>query len=222
MIFQNKKVLIVGGSGGIGQLLTKAFENEGAYVIATYNKQSLTVPSAQSIKMDVRSDFEVKTRLEMVGQVDIVVYAAAIFENIKIRDGGIGNWNRVIQTNLSGAMSVLRYAQLVPGGKVVLLGSVVGETGGYGCASYAASKAGLVGLCKAYANENKDIFANVLELGYFEIGMGDTFDSAMKEKIAKTIPLGKFGKPEEIVKAVFFLADTEYMTGNVLKLAGGL
>lgn len=227
MRFQNKNVLVVGASGGIGQRLVKAFFAQGANVFATFNNKALSIPDpAVKIRLEVRDDSEVRKAFEILQDIDIVVYAAGLVANAKIEKMGIGQWNQVIQTNLNGVFSVIKniIPKMSEDGRIIILGSIVGEIGGYGCANYAASKAGLRGLCKAAANEliSKKIYVNLLELGYFEIGMGTEFTSELKEKIKKTIPLGEFGNPEEIVKAVFFLSETKYMTGNVIKIAGGL
>lgn len=139
-------------------------------------------------------------------------------------------WDAVLADNLTSTFRVIR--DLAPrmcskemgGGSIVVLGSVVGSTGGYGCANYAASKAGLVGLVRSAALElaSAGIVVNLLELGYLDAGMGKRLKSTVRERVVQQIPLGHFGDPQEVVRAVDFLAKTRYMTGNVLTLAGGL
>lgn len=223
MRFQDRNVLIVGGSGAIGQRLVKAFFAQGANVFATYNTSGGCIPNqVVKLRVDISKDLD----FSILENIDIVVCASGEVANAKITEMTLDQWNNAVRVNLTGVFNVIKNVtpKMREGGHIIVLGSVVAEIGGYGCANYAASKAGLHGLCKAAANEllKKKIYVNLLELGYFETGMGMEFSAELKERIKKTIPLGEFGDPEEIVRAVFFLSETKYMTGNILKIAGGL
>lgn len=161
-----------------------------------------------------------------VAEADVIITLTG-----KVRNGLIGelqqdDWRDSIEDNLVSVCKFLSRAlpRMANGGNVVVVGSIVGSTGGYGCANYAAAKAGLVGLVRAAANEvaSRKICVNMLELGYVDAGMGARLDADIRERVLKTIPLRRFATTEEVADAVEYLAKIKYMTGNVLTLAGGL
>lgn len=135
-------------------------------------------------------------------------------------------WETTVKANLTSVFEPLRYMlpKVADGGSVVVVGSIVGSTGGYGCAGYAAAKAGLVGLVRAAANEEarRGVCVNLLELGYVNAGMGARLPDAVREKVLGIIPLKRFAQLEEAAAAINFLVTTRYMTGNTLTFAGGL
>lgn len=134
-------------------------------------------------------------------------------------------WSRVIDDCLTSVFRALRDCKpwMAPGSAVTVIGSIVGSTGGMGCANYAAAKAGLLGLVRAAANEwvKEDIRVNLLELGYVDAGMGARLEEPLRSKITQTIPLGRFLTLDEALDGVDFLQKA-FMTGGVLTLAGGL
>lgn len=165
----------------------------------------------------------------MVGRedsIDLVVVSVGWTPDGKLTDLSDDDWTAAVDANLSSVFRALRrlLPKVVDGGSVVVLGSIVGTTGGYGCGAYAAAKAGLVGLVRAAANENaaRGVCINLLELGYVDAGMGARLNPRVKEKVLPTIPLKRFARLDEVVDAVDFLARCKYMTGNVLTVAGGL
>lgn len=128
------------------------------------------------------------------------------------------------QDNLIAPYFALHHLAVAGGGNVVVVGSIQGSTGGYGCAAYAAAKAGLVGLVRAAANEwaARDVCVNLLELGYVDAGMGARLSDKQKERALAGIPLRRFATEDDVVQAVDYLARVRYMTGGILTLAGGL
>jgi 3-oxoacyl-[acyl-carrier protein] reductase len=110
-------------------------------------------------------------------------------------------------------------------GKIINVSSVVGQAGAFGTANYSASKAGIIGFTKTVAKEvaRRGITANVISLGYIDIGMGRNLSEEMKSMLLQQIPLGRFGKPEEVTQTVLFLAsdDASYITGQVININGG-
>ena len=136
------------------------------------------------------------------------------------------DWEEVVGGTLTPVFGALRAVipLLKDGSNIVVVGSIVGSVGGFGCANYAAAKAGLVGLVRAAANElaSRNIRANLLELGYVNAGMGSRLKDEVKEAILRTIPLRRFAEVNEVVEAIDYLGSVKYMTGNVLTLAGGL
>jgi len=168
--------------------------------------------------------------LEKFGRIDVLVNNAGI-----TRDGLAvrmkrDDWDRVLQVNLHGAFFAIQ--QVLPAmmrqryGRIVNIASVVGESGNAGQANYAASKAGLIGLTKALAQEMaaRDITVNAIAPGFIETDMTAALTDDQKEKLLAMVPLRRLGRPEEIAAAVRFLASDEagYITGHVLNVNGGM
>lgn len=159
-------------------------------------------------------------------QIDVLVTLAGKAHDAKLDGMTTSQWNLGIEDNLSSVGKALLFLlkRVRDNGNVVVVGSVVGSTGGYGCANYAAAKAGLVGLVRSAALEvaGRGVCVNLLELGFIGAGMGARLPQKVRDRVMPTIPLGRFGTPEEFVHAVEFLSTVRYMTGSVLTLAGGL
>jgi 3-oxoacyl-[acyl-carrier protein] reductase len=185
---------------------------------------NIDVSSADSIKEGFARALKEKTR------VDVLVNNAGI-----TRDGLAvrmkpADWERVLTVNLDGAFLCIQ--QVLPGmmrnrwGRIINVSSVVGQAGSAGQANYAASKAGLIGLTKALAQEmgSRGITVNVVAPGYIATDMTKNLSEELKEKMMGTIPLGRMGQPEDIAAAVKFLAsdDASYITGHVLAVNGGM
>ena len=136
----------------------------------------------------------------------------------------------VINTNLKGTFNTIRFAsrQMMKQrkGRIVNMTSVVGISGNAGQANYASSKAGVIGLTKSMAKElaSRGVTVNAVAPGFIETEMTDVLSDEVKEATRKMIPLGKYGKPENIAKAVAFLVsdDAEYITGQVVQVDGGM
>ena len=139
-------------------------------------------------------------------------------------------FGKVIDTNLKGAFHTIRFAsrQMLKqkGGRIINMSSVVGVTGNAGQANYAASKAGIIGLTKAAARElaSRGITVNAIAPGFIETDMTSVLPEKVREASAAQIPLGSFGKPEQVAAAAAFLAseDAGYITGQVLHVDGGM
>ncbi|MDP3947245.1 MAG: SDR family oxidoreductase [bacterium] len=233
MRFRDKVVLITGASGGIGQKLVAAFADEDALIGAVYHEHQVQFPAGVlSIKANLADPQDAELAINACerefGPVDILIHGAATTANNFVEQMTFEEWQRVLAVNLTSAFNVVKH--VLPrmkerkSGHIVNLSSIVGEVGAIGCANYAASKAGLVGFTRALAKEvcRDGIFVNALVLGYFNVGLGEKLPPKIREKITEMIPLGRFGDPAEIVKAVFFLAETNYMSGATLRLSGGL
>ena len=137
-------------------------------------------------------------------------------------------WGKIIEINLVGTFNVIR--ALLPEmrknnyGRIINFSSVVAQIGIPGTSAYAASKSGLWGMTKALAAENalKGITVNSLNLGYFEIGMGEALSAELQRKIKEKIPTNEFGDKKNILNAVNFLIDSDYVNGTCLNINGGL
>ncbi len=138
------------------------------------------------------------------------------------------SWDTVLDTNLKGsfnmARAVLPLMRDESWGRIINLSSIVGQIGVPGTAAYSASKAGLFGLTRALAAENasKNVTINTLALGYFDAGMIKTIPPEQLAKIVSTIPMKRLGDPRDLVRAVRFLIEADYVTGTTININGGL
>jgi 3-oxoacyl-[acyl-carrier protein] reductase len=185
---------------------------------------NLDVTLAESVKEGFAKVMAAKTR------IDVLVNNAGI-----TRDGLAvrmkpADWDLVLRINLQGAF--LCTQQVLPSmmrnrwGRIVNIASVVGQAGAPGQANYAASKAGLIGLTKALAQEmaSRNITVNAVAPGYIATDMTKVLPDEVKQKILASVPLGRMGTPEDVAAAVKFLAseDASYITGQVLAVNGGM
>ena len=171
----------------------------------------------------------VRAALDRFGRIDILVNNAGIARDQLLMRMKPEEWDAVIATNLTAAYSctqaVLRPMLRQRWGRVVNVGSVVGQSGNPGQANYAASKAGLIGFSKALAQEvaARGITVNVVAPGFIETDMTAAIGDAAREALTARIPAGRLGQPEDVAAAVCYLASEEasYITGQVIGLTVG-
>ena len=245
MLLQDKIAVVTGASRGIGRATAKALAREGAMVIVNYNgskERADEVVSeiekdggkAKAIQCNV-SDFEQAKEffggiVKEYGRIDILVNNAGITKDGLIMKMKEEDFDAVIETNLKGTFNTIRHTTRwmlkQKSGKIINISSVSGILGNAGQANYAASKAGVIGLTKTMARElaSRGITVNAVAPGFVETDMTEVLPEAVKETSCKQIPLGRFGKPEEIANAVAFLASEEadYITGQVISVDGGM
>lgn len=158
--------------------------------------------------------------------IDLLVTLTGATSDAKLDAMTPQQWEYVMDANVTTVFNALRHGlpNVKEGGSAVVVGSIVGSTGGYGCANYATAKAALRGLVRAAANENvsRGVRVNLLELGYIDAGMGRRLGQPIKDKIVPAIPMKRFGTLEETVQAIEALEKLTYMTSGVLTLAGGM
>jgi len=224
-----RHVVIVGGGAALAQPLINHYL-ERDYLVTAVCRQTgpnygLITQNRSRLRVEIGGG-NFPTAVAGVEPIGVLVLMTGSVDNARITDMYIEQWLNVIQSSLVVPFEAMRagLSRVVDCGNVVVVGSVVGSTGGYGCANYAAAKAGLIGLVRAAANETaaRGVCVNLLELGYLDAGMGARLDPKVKEKVLPTIPLGRFGTEEDFVQAVDYLSRVRYMTGNVLTMAGGL
>ena len=168
--------------------------------------------------------------IQEYGRLDILVNNAGITKDGLLMKMSEEDFDQVIDTNLKGAFHTIRFAsrQMLKqrSGRIINMSSVSGVAGNAGQANYAASKAGLIGLTKAAARElaSRGITVNAIAPGFIETDMTDILPEKVKEASVAQIPLGRFGKPEQVAAAAAFLASEEagYITGQVLHVDGGM
>lgn len=212
---------IVGGGAALAQPLIAKWLMEGHKVTAVCRNLKPDQPECSRLGERFRV---VDNLLSVEEGVNLLVTMPGATADGKLGELSVGLWASTVNSCLTVVAGALNGLKLADGANVVVVGSIVGSTGGYGCSAYAAAKAGLVGLVRAAANEwaSRDICVNLLELGYVNAGMGARLDPKVRERVLAGIPLKRFAEPHEVVEAVEFLGRTRYMTGGILNLAGGL
>ncbi|MCY4673313.1 MAG: 3-oxoacyl-[acyl-carrier-protein] reductase [Bacteroidetes bacterium] len=240
MEFKESRVLVTGGTRGIGRAIVEAFAGQGARVAFTYRS---SVAVAEELKEAIgglafqcdAADFESAERavakvVEAWGGVDILVNNAGINRDNLLMRMSESDWDAVISANLK---SVFNYSKAVYRtmmrqryGRIINISSIIGLTGNPGQANYAASKAGIIGISKSLAKElaARGVTVNVVAPGYVETDMTGGLNAKVKEKMLSTIPVRRTAVSEEIAAPVLFLASKEaaYITGQVLSVDGGL
>ncbi len=245
MRFTDRRVLITGATGGIGRALVRAFAEEGAR-IAVHCMNDLagaeelvedvvaTGKDAFAIRADV-SDFNqsrtlVEKTVERFGGLDILVNNAGITRDQLMLRMGEEAFDEVVAVNLKGTWNLCKHVARgmlkQKYGRIVNIGSVVGFTGNAGQANYAATKAGIIGLTKALAKEfaKKNVTVNAVAPGLIRTPMTDALSEEIVTSYLSQIPVGRFGRPEEVAAAATFLASeaAAYITGETLHVNGGM
>ena len=242
---EGKTAVVTGASRGIGRAIALELAKEGANVVVNYSgsKEKAEEVVEEILKMGQKAiavqanvaDNEsvqnlMKTALDEFGSIDILVNNAGITRDNLLMRMKEDEWDDVIETNLKGVFlctkAVTRQMMKQRSGRIINIASVVGVTGNAGQANYTAAKAGVIGLTKTTARElaSRNILVNAVAPGFITTEMTDALPEDVKNTMLTQIPLGKFGQPEHVAKAVVFLAseDAEYITGKVLHVDGGI
>jgi 3-oxoacyl-[acyl-carrier protein] reductase len=226
----SKNVLITGSTGAIGEAAAKAFFDKGYKLFLHYNSNEQKAEefkqkfNATLLKWDMRDAEAIKKEVEGLN-IDILVNNAAVTNDAHIFWMSDEQWNNVIDTNLNGTYRVTKavLADMIKNksGAIVNVVSISGIIGNVGQANYAASKGAIIAftktLCLDLARFN--IRVNAVAPGIIRSNMSKDIDEKSYEKI---IPLGRFGKPEEVAEAIVFLSEAKYISGEVLNVSGGM
>lgn len=240
---QNRVVIVTGASRGIGRAVAVRFGEAGAVVVvaargdhadATADEIRGEGGRAVSVSVDVTDtkqiDAMVGMALEEYGRIDVLVNNAGIVRDQLAMRMTVADWNAVMATNLTAVFTcsraVLRPMLKQRSGRIINVGSVVGQMGNAGQVNYAATKAGLVGFSKALAREvaTRGVTVNVVAPGMIDTEMTSGLAKPAREAMLAKIPLGRLGTPDDIAAAIGFLASDEaaYITGHVLSVNGGM
>ncbi len=240
-----KGVLVTGAGRGIGRAIAIKLASAGAKVAVNYNASQSAAEEvvqvitsaggeARSFKADVSKGDEVDAMMNLLskewGAVDILVNNAGIARDNLMMRMSSEEWDSVIDTNLRSVYyctrAVLRSMIRNRWGRIISLSSVVGLTGNVGQANYAAAKAGIIGFTKSIAREvaSRNITANAIAPGFIETDITANLSQEIKDAGIRSIPMGRFGQPEDIANLALFLASdlAGYVTGQVVNADGGM
>jgi acetoacetyl-CoA reductase len=242
---QGAVAVVTGGSRGIGAAICEELGRSGAKVVVNYSgSQGPAEEVASKIneiggggeavvaQADV-SDPEqaqglIDEAVEQFGRIDILVNNAGMNIDKPLGQLEVDEWNEVVQLDLNGVFyathAALPYMTEQESGKIINISSVVGEQGNMMQANYSAAKAGVLGFTKTAALElaQNNITVNAVAPGFIETEMVEAIPENIQEAILGQIPLGRFGKAEEIARAVRYIVEEgDYMTGNTLDINGG-
>ena len=239
-----KLVVVTGAARGIGQAIAAEAAREGADVALCDLQADWLAETADIVRghgrraecyaVDVSSlDAVTATMGEIVGafgQIDILVNNAGITKDTFLARMSEEDWDAVLTVNLKGTFLctkvVSRPMMKQKHGVIVNIASIIGLIGNAGQCNYAASKAGVIALTKSVAKElaSRNIRVNAVAPGFIKTKMTDELPEDIREKMLEAIPLKRFGLPEDVAKAVVFLASdsASYMTGQVLTVSGGM
>lgn len=242
---KGKACLVTGGSRGIGRAIALELGRHGASVAVGYANNAdaaeavvteITASGSQAFAfgLDVADPATIESAVasvvERFGTIDILVNNAGITRDRSLAKMSPEEWDDVIGTNLSSVFHltsrVLPIMVKAGSGRIVNISSVIGLHGNFGQANYAAAKAGIVGFTKSAALElaRKGITVNAIAPGFIETEMIAAMPDEVRATILAKIPMGRFGRPEEIAQAVAYLVSSsgDYITGQVISIDGGL
>ena len=238
--FKNKKILITGASGGIGNALVKKFTSLDGTVLGNGTKaEKLDLlkkqyPNIKVKKFDITEHSRIEEFIDNaaleLGGLDILVNNAGInVDNLSLRMN-VDEWKKVIDINLTSTFLLSKYAikKMMKNkfGRIVNITSVVGHTGNLGQANYSASKAGIIGMSKSLATEyaKKNITINCVSPGFIVSDMTLNIAEKVKLYLTSRIPMGKLGTGNDVSNCVAFLSSDQasYVTGETIHVNGGM
>src|ERR1044071_7588985 len=240
----NQIAIITGAGRGIGRGIALKFAAEGADIVCVSRTAENSEKIAEEVRalgrrawayaVDVADAASVNAASEKIlaepGRVDILVNNAGVTRDDLLMRMTEADWDTVLDTNLKGAFLMTKaFARVFVkqrSGRIINVSSVIGLIGNAGQCNYAASKAALLGFTKSVARElaSRHITVNALAPGFIETDMTAALSPELKTHILSTVPMKKFGQPEDIANAALFLAGpgAQYVTGQVLTVDGGM
>ena len=244
-MLEGKIALVTGAAKGIGRAIALALAADGATVIVNYNgsaqKAEAVVDEIKALGKDSEAyqcnvantadvDAMIKDVIKRYGSLDILVNNAGITRDNLIMKMSEEDFDAVIDANLKGFFNTIKAVsrQMLKqrAGRIINITSVSGILGNAGQANYAASKAGIIGLTKTMARElaSRGITVNGIAPGFVDTEMTQVLSDEVKEAATKQIPLGRFGKPEDIANMAAYLASEKaaYITGQIISVDGGM
>ena len=238
---KDKKIIVTGASGGIGNSIIEKLNQAGAKILASgtriekLDELKNKFRDLKTLKFDISESNKVEEFVEAAtkelgGNLDCVVNNAGVTQdNLAIRMN-LNEWQKVININLTSTFLISKFAikKMLKNksGKIVNITSVIGHTGNLGQANYSASKAGIIAMSKSLAIEyaKKNININCISPGFIRTSMTEKLDDKFKEAIISKIPSARLGNPIDVANAVLFLCSNQsnYINGETLHVNGGM
>ncbi|MBI4840281.1 MAG: 3-oxoacyl-[acyl-carrier-protein] reductase [candidate division NC10 bacterium] len=245
ILFKDRVALVTGGNKGIGKAICMHLAEHGCRIACGYGRDRKAADAYERefsqkgyqgkvYQCDVTEPEQIFATVEQVardfGRIDILVNNAGITSDKTVLKMEIGDWQKVLRTNLSSCFylskAVLPHMLKEKYGRIINISSVIGLSGNIGQANYASAKAGLFGFTKTLALETarKGITVNAVAPGFVRTEMTEKIPPEVIEKILDQIPMRRFAEPHEISRVVVFLAqeDSAYITGQIYGINGGL
>jgi 3-oxoacyl-[acyl-carrier protein] reductase len=238
---REKCALVTGASGGIGAAIARALHAQGASVaLAGTRREALESLKSElgerahvavaDLSDSAAAEGLVKDSEGAMGRIDILINNAGLTRDTLAMRMKDEDWERVLAVNLTAAFrlsrAVLRGMMKARFGRIISITSIVGVTGNAGQTNYAASKAGMIGMSKALAQEvaSRGITVNCIAPGFITTAMTDKLSEEQKTKLLGAIPISRMGTPDDIAAAAVYLASDEaaYVTGQTLHVNGGM
>ncbi len=245
MEFMNKRVIVTGGTKGLGKEIALSFAREGAWVCANYHRDKAAATKMEGelknftnkfmlFRADVSSGIDVESMISQVlaqwDYVDILVNNAGVIKDKMLMFLDEGDWDRVLNVNLKGAYlcskAIIKSMIGRKFGRIINMTSPSAFTGRPGQTNYSASKGGIISFTKSLSKETArlGITVNAVCPGVISTPMTEALDAGAKKDLLNLIPMGRFGEPSDVAYAVLFLSSKKaaYITGQVLTVDGGL
>jgi len=243
MGLRDKICVVTGGGRGIGKATAILFSKRGANVgVADIDEKTASNTVAEiramgresiAVKMDVSDPQSVNNAMDSISKqfdrIDVWVNNAGTGSRARLEDMTVEQWDRVLDINLKGTFlctqAAARIMKKQKSGRIINISSRAGKGGSYGHINYSSSKAGVIGLTKSAARElgEYNITVNAILPGFIETELTNHLSEEIKKKLTSEIVLGRLGRPEDVAKAVAFLAsdEAEWITGACLEVTGG-
>ena len=220
-----KTVLITGGATGIGRAAAELFLQNGYEVFVTVHETPCTLAGVQSVPCDLRDLSQIEALFSQFARLDVLVNNAGVSLIRQINDTTLADYEQVMQVNARAAFFCAKQAALrmlkCHSGSIINVSSVWGQLGASCEVAYSMSKAAVIGLTKALAQElaPSGITVNCVVPGIIDTRMNAPFDA---QDLAQEVPCGRLGTPQEAAQAIYALTQNPYITGQVLGVNGGM